>query len=279
MAFTDTLLANGTTYFYRVAAVNAIGRGEKSSEVSAKPIAPPVPPAPGGLTAAPGDKQVVLTWNSVSGTTGYYVYQGTSAGGEAAGAIASNLPIPTYTNAGLTDGTTYFYKVAAVNANGISNKSNEASAKPAPPPPPSIPTGLTVLPGNTQNQLTWTTVTGATSYNVYRGTKANGESTTPQATGIAAGSFTDTGLTNGTRYFYKVAAVGANGISDKSTEASGIPTAPGLTLTDMQKDAFRFLRQSTFGPTLPLVNHVVQVGKAAFLDEQFALPPTPIQTS
>lgn len=272
--FTDTGLTNGTTYFYKVAAVNANGAGEKSNEASAKPAATPLP-APSGLTATPGDKQVVLSWNAVTGATGYNVYRGTSAGGEAANPVGANVSAAAFTDTGLTNGTTYFYKVSAIDANGTGEKSAEASAKPAPAPPPPAPTGLTVLPGDKQNQLTWNAVNGATSYNVYRGTKANGESTTALMTGITAASFTDIGLTNGTIYFYKVASVGATGTSDKSSEASGMPTAPGLLLSDAQKEAFRFLRQSTFGPTPALVNHVVQVGKSAFIDEQLALPPTP----
>src|SRR5262249_42530423 len=88
-------------------------------------------------------------------------------------------------------------------------------------------------------------------------------------------SFTNTALSNGTTYFYKVAAVNAaNSVGVKSAEASAMPTAPGLILTAAQQDAFKFLRQSTFGPTMALVDHVVQVGKSAFIDEQMALPPT-----
>src|SRR5262249_50683057 len=147
----------------------------------------------------------------------------------------------TVTNTGLTNGTMYFFRVAAVNGNGVSDKSNEASAKPAPPPPPPVPTGLNATPGDKQIVLTWSASAGATSYNVYRGTAANGEATTPIMTSITTATFTNTGLTNGTTYFFKVAAVNANGTSDKSNEASAMPTAPGLLLTQAQKDAFRFL--------------------------------------
>ena len=51
-----------------------------------------------------------------------------------------------------------------------------------------------------------------TAYNVYRGTSAGGESATPVATNVTTTSFTDTGVTNGTQYFYTVAAVNAVGI-------------------------------------------------------------------
>jgi uncharacterized protein (DUF1800 family) len=274
LTFTNTGLTDGTTYFFKVAAVNANGAGDKSNEASAKTVAPPPPPAPTGLAAVAGDKQAVLTWTASTGATSYNVYRGTSANGEASSPVMTGVTALTFTNTGLTNGTTYFFKVAAVNANGTSDKSNEANAKPVAPPPPPAPTGLAAAAGNTQVVLTWTAVTGATSYNVYRGTTANGESSTAIMTGVTALTFTNTALTNGTTYFYKVAAVNANGTSDKSNEASAMPTAPGLLLTQAQKDAFRFLRQSTFGPNQALVDHVVQVGKSPFLDEQFALPPT-----
>ena len=72
---------------------------------------------------------------------------------------------------------------------------------------PAAPTGLTATAGNASVALKWTASTGATSYNIYRGTTAGGENTTAIATGIATASYSDTGLTNGTKYFYKVAAV------------------------------------------------------------------------
>ena len=71
--------------------------------------------------------------------------------------------------------------------------------------------------------LSWTASAGATSYNVYRGTVAGVESATPVATGITTTSFTNAGLTNGTEYFFKVAAVDAGGTSALSNEVSATP--------------------------------------------------------
>jgi hypothetical protein len=90
--------------------------------------------------------------------------------------------------------------------------------------PPPAPTGLTATKGNKQVSLKWNASTGATSYNVYRGTKAGGESSTPIATGVLATSYTNTGLKNGTTYYYKVAAVNGAGTSPLSNEASATPS-------------------------------------------------------
>jgi fibronectin type 3 domain-containing protein len=185
---------------------------------------PSAPPAPTGLTATAGNAQVALSWTASSGATSYNVYRGTTAGGESTTAIVTGVTGTTYTNTGRTNGTTYYYKVAAVNAGGTSAYSNEASATPVAAPP--APTGLTATAGNTQVVLNWNASVGALTYNVYRGTTANGESTTAIATGITATTYTNTGRTNGTTYYYKVKAVNG-GTSAYSNEASATPTAGG----------------------------------------------------
>ena len=72
--------------------------------------------------------------------------------------------------------------------------------------------------------LAWTASSGATSYNVYRATTSGGEGTTPVAT-TASTSYTDTGLTNGTKYYYKVSATNGGGTSAQSSEVSATPSA------------------------------------------------------
>ena len=92
---------------------------------------------------------------------------------------------------------------------------------------PAAPTGLTATGGNAQVSLSWTASSGATSYNVYRSTTSGGEGTTAIATGITSTSYTNTGLTNGTTYYYKVAAVNGSGTSAQSNEASATPRKRG----------------------------------------------------
>jgi fibronectin type 3 domain-containing protein len=183
---------------------------------------PTIPAAPTGLTATGGNAQVSLTWTASSGATSYNVYRGTSSGGESATAIATGVATTNLTDTTAANGTTYYYKVAAVNIAGTSAQSNEASATPT-LPPPLAPTGLTAAPGNAQVSLSWSASSGAASYKVYRGTTAGGESATAIATGVTSAFYTDTGLTNGTTYYYKVAAVNSAGTSPQSGEASATP--------------------------------------------------------
>ena len=79
------------------------------------------------------------------------------------------------------------------------------------------------MPGNGQVDLNWAPVTGAASYDLYRGTSSGGE--TLIKTGITIAGYTDTGVTNGTTYYYEVSVVNSAGQSGKSNEAYSIPLA------------------------------------------------------
>jgi len=240
--FTDTTAANGNTYFYTVAAVNAAGVSPQSNEAPATPQAT-APSAPSGLVASGGDGSVSLSWSAPasdggSPVTGYNVYRGTSAGGESATPLASGVTATSFTDTTAVNGTTYFYRVAAVNAVGVSPQSNEAPATPHPAATvPAAPQSPTAAGGNGSVQLSWSAPasnggSAITGYNVYRGTSAGGEPATPVASNVSGTSFTDTGLVNGTTYFYTVAAVNAVGVSPQSAEVSATPqpTAPTAPL-------------------------------------------------
>ena len=89
-----------------------------------------VPPAtPGGLAAVAGDSQVVLTWVASVGATGYNVKRSTTSAGTYV-AIATNIPLTSYTNTGVTYGTTYYYVVSAFNPAGESTNSPYVMALP-----------------------------------------------------------------------------------------------------------------------------------------------------
>lgn len=90
--------------------------------------------------------------------------------------------------------------------------------------PPPAPSNLAATPGNRQATLSWAATYGATSYNVYKGTTAGGESSTPVATGITATTTILRGLRNRTTYYFKIAAANGVGISAFSNEASAKPS-------------------------------------------------------
>src|ERR1041385_4791354 len=109
-----------------------------------------LPPAPTGLSATPGDSQVTLAWNAVSGATSYNVKRATRSGGPY-GTVAS-VANAGFNDTGLTNGTTYYYVVSAVNAAGEGNNSTEVNATPQTSLPPA-PTNLSATGGNGQVTL------------------------------------------------------------------------------------------------------------------------------
>ena len=87
--------------------------------------------------------------------TGYNVYQGTSPGGEARVPVnGASLVTSPYTVTGLNNGTTYYFRVTAVNRVGEGPASAEAKAVPV--TVPGAPTGLTATPGDARVTLSWT---------------------------------------------------------------------------------------------------------------------------
>jgi fibronectin type 3 domain-containing protein len=245
--YLDLTVSNGVTYYYEVSATNAAGEGPKSNEASATPNPPAsVPDAPQGLSATAGDATVSLAWSAPasdggSPITNYWVYRGTSSGGETA--LIELGVVLAYSDAGLTNGVAYFYLVSAVNVVGEGPRSNEASATPtAPPTVPGAPQNLQAAPGNGQVTLTWQPPASdggvpIVAYLVYRGISSGGETSLAGA-GLAL-TYTDSTVTNGVTYYYQVSAVNAVGEGPRSNEASATPSAPaalpgapqGLTAT------------------------------------------------
>ncbi|MBW8898595.1 MAG: discoidin domain-containing protein [Massilia sp.] len=91
-----------------------------------------IPAAPATLLAEPGDGAVPLRWQQSSGATGYAVQRATTSGGPYT-TIASNVTGGSYTDTSVTNGTTYYYTIAATNTAGTSTNSPEDSATPVHP--------------------------------------------------------------------------------------------------------------------------------------------------
>ena len=177
-----------------------------------------VPPVPTNVVASAGNGQVGLSWSASSGATSYNVGRSTTSGGP-----YTTIGSPTttsYTDTAVTNGTTYYYVVAAANGAGTSGNSSQVSAMPQLAVPP-VPTNVVASAGNGQVGLSWSASSGATSYTVGRSTTSGGPY--PTIGSPTTTSYTDTAVTNGTTYYYVVAAVNGAGTSANSSQVSATP--------------------------------------------------------
>jgi len=183
-----------------------------------------VPPAPYWIYASPDAGQVPLRWLQSFGATNYNVLRSMTNGGPYT-TIAS-VTNASYVDTNVLPNTTYYYVVTASNSAGTSTNSPQDSATTQPLPP--APTGLNVLPGNAQATLLWMTASSATSYNVKRSTTSGSGYVT--VTNVTGNSFVDTGLVNGTTYYYVLSSVNVSGEGTNSTQVSATPGVSAAAL-------------------------------------------------
>ena len=215
-SYTNTGAKAGTTYYYRVKACNDAGLSPYSNIVSGKvKSVTPKPSAPVvkiGNSASSG--KPMLTWNAVSGAASYRVYRATTKNG--AYSVINTTKALTYTNTGAALGTTYYYKVEALNAAG---KSLGFSAVVEGKVAPVLAVGYSSVSG--KPQLTWKAVPGATEYQVYRSTQQNSGYAKINTT--TSTSYVNTGAKANTTYYYKIVAVKGTAVSDFSNIVSARP--------------------------------------------------------
>ena len=96
----------------------------------------PTPTAPTGLIAQPLDAQVILSWTAVAGATGYSVKRSATAGGPYT--TIATPATPTFTNTGLTNGTTLFYVISATSVGGGCESPNSAQVAAIPSACPGV---------------------------------------------------------------------------------------------------------------------------------------------
>jgi fibronectin type 3 domain-containing protein len=171
----------------------------------------PGPVAPANLTVT-STSPITLSWSSVSSATSYNVYRGTVTGGLSAKTLlSSNVTVTSFTDTTASIGITYYYQVTSVDTDGESAASNEVNAVSQ-----SQTGGSFVLTGTStgsQINLNWSLISGAVSYNVYRGTVSSViTSKTRVATALLTTTYRDTAVATGTTYYYQVTAVDANSI-------------------------------------------------------------------
>jgi len=220
--YTNTGLTTGTTYYYQIKAYTLVDSTKNYSAATAAVSATPLPATPTGLKAiSAGYNSNKLTWTPVTGAIGYSIYRSTSptSGFTYIKAVTS----ASYTNTGLTTGTTYYYQIKAYTLVGSTKIYSAFSSVVSAKPVPAAPTGLTAARASaTSIKISWNTVTGATGYAMYRSTSPT--SGFAYIKSVTSASYTNTGLTTGTTYYYQIKAytmVGTTKIYSAATAAAG----------------------------------------------------------
>ena len=236
LEYTVTGLTNGTEYTLAVRAVNASGAGAASPDATATPLWP----APDNLTPAPGDGQVVLTWDT--GDTGIARYKVsttyTSTGNTYLNTVLSpgsgdqtTLLIP-----GLTNRTDYTFTVQAVDTSGSTDTGRPSSVAATPVPVPAAPANLAAMAANGQAVLTWDDPNDSsiTKYQVRQRVSGADFGDWSDIVGSSATTttYTVTGLTNGSAYGFELRAVNASGDGEASSVGAtpiAVPDAPTIS--------------------------------------------------
>lgn len=226
--YTVTSLTNGSLYDFRVSAVNSIGTGAHSNVIEETPST--VPNAPVLTVSSCQNLSVPLTWTDPSNggapITSFTLRYRVSAG-PGAWTTITGVTGTSYTVSPLINTVQYDFQVAAVNFNGIGAYSTPISTA-TPSIFPNAPTNLTGVVSSGQVILSWTapTSTGGNPITEYIIVQITGNVGGPQTiiyTGSTSTTYTVTGLTNGTTYFFSVAGINCSGTGLFSLYYSTIP--------------------------------------------------------
>jgi len=282
-AYQDAPVVNGTLYYYRVAAFDGSAPPRNAGDVSATVTVRPglAPSAPTITGVAPGNGRIGLVWSppSVLGSSPlswYWVFRSSAGGGYAR--LAAPVTASFFTDTPLPNGITFTYQVVAQDTGGVEGPpSNAKSATPyvAPNPPGNLAVQLrngslligwsTVYLSGSSTVFIQTTFT-CTGFQVFRCTSSNQTPLPAPMLTSATTYYLDTGLVNGTTYFYKVATVDRWGhVSSTSLQVSGVPYAPpgapqGLAATLGNLAVVLTWRPGTAGTWTPLSGYLVYRG-------------------
>ena len=250
LATTHTVsgLANGALHSFEVRAVNGQGAGPevRTQETPAPATVPAtVPAAPQGLSAAPGDSQVVLRWQAPAsnGRSAILRYEVRHAEGASVPGDTAWTPVglaTTHTVSGLANGALHSFEVRAVNGQGAGS---EVRTQATPVTVPAAPQGLSTAPGDSQVVLRWQAPAnnGGSDLVRYEVRHAVGTSVPDDTawTPVAlARTYTVSGLTNGVLCAFEVRAVNGRG-SGPEVLVQATPRGNGAPVFDADAATFR----------------------------------------
>ena len=229
-----TSLTANTTYYYRVRAYNSSATGSSSNTITQAtlPNAPstPTPSSASSITAP----SFSANWSASGGATGYRLDVSTSNGFGSFVAGFNNLDVSnvtTYSVTGLSANTTYYYRVRAYNTGGTSGSSSTISQLTAPTAPTANAASSVATTSLTAN---WSAATGATGYRLDVSTSNSFGSFVSGFNSLDVSNVTTysvTGLSGNTTYYYRVRAynTGGTGTSSSTITQTTAPSTPTAT--------------------------------------------------
>ncbi|NTW99673.1 MAG: hypothetical protein HGB35_07070 [Geobacteraceae bacterium] len=226
---TVTGLTNGTAYTFTVTATNAIGTGPASAiSNSVTPATVPGMPTIGTATAGNAQATVAFSPPASNGGSPITSYTVTSIPGNITATGAASPIIVT----GLTNGTAYKFTVTATNAVGTGSASNESNTV-TPSAVPTAPTGLAVTASLPTASPLWVKLdwvdnaTDETGFTIQRATNSTFTAgLTTFTVGANVTTYTNTPVSGNIRYYYRVRAYNASGVSAFSSTVNVIINQP-----------------------------------------------------
>jgi len=224
-------LENEQIYYIWVRAVNNVGKSDYSPVEAGTPTIPtkpPAAPARPGLTV--GNQKLTVSWQAVELAASYEIWLGTTSDSAQAAKQGADITGTETVISGLTNETTYYVWIKAKNVVGTSGFSPSANAKPSAfAVLPDTPAAPSVTAGSRELIISWPSIEGALSYEVWMGATNNPASAVKYGADVSGTSVTITGLTNETTYYIWIKAKNNIGVSDFSPRASGTPSAFAAT--------------------------------------------------
>jgi hypothetical protein len=190
-------------------------------------VTPPVAPSNPSASFAPV-AQINLSWTDNSNNeSGFRIERKIGAAGSYNPLTTVGPNVTNYNDSGLTEATTYSYRMAAYNAQGDSMYSSEVNATTL----PAAPSGLSATAASSSRiDLSWTdNSNGETGYKIERKIGATGTYSQVGTVGANVTSYSNTGLSGSKTYYYHVMAYNVTGDSAQSNEANATtPATPTL---------------------------------------------------
>ena len=214
LTYTDSTLEMGSTYYYKIRAYSTDSSGAKSygeyssvKKVTAKPSTVTI------SSAVTGDDycSVTLNWTALSNADGYQIRRLDDDGSYVTVATITDASVTSWTDTDVERGNTYTYKIRAYKTNSSGTKiygSYSSTIDGLTKPDTTTLSSVTLASSLTKATIKWTKVSGAAGYEIYRATGSGSYSKIATITSGSTVSYTDSGLSLGKTYKYKVRAYG-----------------------------------------------------------------------